>query len=67
MLGAAQAGVKSSLRLLRVVKDAGLIAYARDIAADILRDDPMLLEHPGLRVAIAGRVSESDRAALSKN
>ncbi len=67
VLGAAQAGVKSSLRLLRVVKDAGLIAYARDIAADILRDDPMLLEHPGLRVAIAGRVSESDRAALSKN
>ncbi|WP_313354367.1 ATP-dependent DNA helicase RecG [Microbacterium sp.] len=67
VLGAAQAGVKSSLRLLRVVKDAGLIAYARDIAADILKDDPMLVEHPGLRVAIAGRVSESDRAALSKN
>ncbi|WP_336645376.1 ATP-dependent DNA helicase RecG [Microbacterium sp. USHLN186] len=67
VLGAAQAGVKSSLRLLRVVKDAGLIAYARDIAADILRDDPMLVDHAGLRTAIAGRVSEADRAALSKN
>lgn len=67
VLGAAQAGVKSSLRLLRVVKDAGLIAHARDIAADILKDDPMLAEHTGLRVAIAGRVSEADRAALSKN
>ncbi|MDT0157028.1 ATP-dependent DNA helicase RecG [Microbacterium sp. ARD32] len=67
VLGAAQAGARSSLRLLRVVKDAGLIAHARDIAADILRDDPMLVTHPGLRVAIAGRVSEADRAALSKN
>jgi ATP-dependent DNA helicase RecG len=67
VLGAAQAGAKSSLRLLRVVKDAGLIAYARDIAADILRDDPMLTAHPGLRVAIQERVSEEDRAALSKN
>ena len=42
VLGAAQAGAKSSLRLLRVVKDAGLIAYARDIAAGILEADPML-------------------------
>ena len=67
VLGAAQAGAKSSLRLLRVVKDAGLIAHARDIAADILKDDPMLVKHPGLRVAIAGRVSDADRAALSKN
>ncbi|OIU86133.1 ATP-dependent DNA helicase RecG [Microbacterium sp. AR7-10] len=67
VLGAAQAGVKSSLRLLRVVKDAGLIAYARDVAAGILEDDPMLVAHPGLRVAIAGRVSDADRAALSKN
>ncbi|WP_417554000.1 ATP-dependent DNA helicase RecG [Microbacterium sp.] len=67
VLGAAQAGAKSSLRLLRVVKDAGLIAYARDIAADILRDDPMLTGHPGLRVAIQERVSDEDRAALSKN
>ena len=67
VLGAAQAGVKSSLRLLRVVKDAGLIAHARDLAAGILEVDPALAEHPGLRGAIERRVSEADRAALSKN
>ncbi|UNK69422.1 ATP-dependent DNA helicase RecG [Microbacterium sp. H1-D42] len=67
VLGAAQAGVKSSLRLLRVVKDAGLIAHARELAEGILEQDPTLADHPGLRAAIEGRVSESDRAALAKN
>ncbi|MEJ1087678.1 ATP-dependent DNA helicase RecG [Microbacterium sp. Mu-80] len=67
VLGAAQAGVKSSLRLLRVVKDAGLIAHARDLAAGILESDPALTSHPGLRGAIERRVSEADRAALGKN
>lgn len=67
VLGASQAGVKSSLRLLRVVKDAGLIAHARDLAESILIADPSLDEHPGLRGAINRRVSDADRAALGKN
>jgi len=67
VLGAAQAGVRSSLKLLRVVKDAGLITRAREVAEGILAADPDLTEHPGLREAIGRRVSDEDRAALAKN
>ena len=67
VLGAAQAGVRSSLKLLRVVKDSGLIVRARELGEQILRDDPALARHPGLRDAIARRVSDEDRAALAKN
>ncbi len=67
VLGAQQSGVKSSLRLLRVVKDAGLIARAREIAAAILAEDPRLEKHAGLRATIERRVTDADRAALGKN
>lgn len=67
VLGAAQAGVRSSLKLLRVVKDAGLITRAREVAEGILSVDPDLADHPGLREAIGRRVSDEDRAALAKN
>lgn len=67
VLGAAQAGVRSSLKLLRVVKDAALITRARELAEDILATDPELAAHPGLREAIGRRVTDEDRAALAKN
>ncbi|MFS0852257.1 ATP-dependent DNA helicase RecG [Microbacterium sp. 179-I 3D4 NHS] len=67
VLGAAQAGVRSSLKLLRVVKDAGLIVRARELGEEILGSDPDLRDHPGLRDAIARRVTDEDRAALAKN
>ncbi|MFD5225306.1 ATP-dependent DNA helicase RecG [Microbacterium sp. NPDC058342] len=67
VLGAAQSGARSSLRLLRVVKDAGLIVRAREIAAGILADDPSLERHPALRATIDRRVTDADRAALGKN
>lgn len=67
MLGAAQAGVRSSLKLLRVVKDSGLIVRARELAEAILESDPSLDAHPGLRAAIERRVTDEDRAALAKN
>ena len=67
VLGAAQAGVRSSLKLLRVVKDSGLIVRARELGEEILRADPALSRHAGLRVAIERRVSDEDRAALAKN
>ena len=67
VLGAAQAGVRSSLKLLRVVKDAGLIVRARELGEEILAADPDLVRHAGLRDAILRRVSDEDRAALAKN
>lgn len=67
VLGAAQAGVRSSLKLLRVVKDSRLIVRARELAEVILAEDPDLEANPGLKAAITRRVSDEDRAALAKN
>jgi ATP-dependent DNA helicase RecG len=66
VLGDAQSGVRSSLRLLRVIKDAGLIARARGAAEAILEADPLLDAHPGLADALRRRVTQQERAALSK-
>lgn len=63
VLGAAQSGGKSSLRVLRVVDDAELILAARGHAASVLADDPTLHAHPELRAAI-DRVSSLERAFL---
>ncbi|MCU1431311.1 MAG: ATP-dependent helicase RecG [Actinotalea sp.] len=52
VLGASQSGGSSSLRLLRVVRDADVIAEAREDAADVVGDDPALTPWPVLRSAI---------------
>jgi ATP-dependent DNA helicase RecG len=67
VLGDAQSGVRSSLRLLRVVKDGALIESARGEAERILAADPLLDAHPGLADALARRVSQEERAALGKS
>lgn len=67
VLGDAQSGARSSLRLLRVVKDADIIAEARMAAEHLLADDPALLRHPGLTAALERRVGMEERAALAKN
>ena len=67
VLGDAQAGARSSLRLLRVAKDAALIAQARSLAQRIFEGDPALSEHEGLREVLRQRVTAADRAALAKN
>jgi ATP-dependent DNA helicase RecG len=67
VLGDAQSGARSSLRLLRVVKDADIIAEARVAAEQVLDDDPSLVRHPGLVAALERRVGMEERAALAKN
>ncbi|MDN3310593.1 ATP-dependent DNA helicase RecG [Microbacterium oryzae] len=67
VLGDAQSGSRSSLRLLRVVQDRDVIARARDQADRILAEDPALEAHPGLAQALARRVSEAEREALGKS
>lgn len=52
MLGASQSGVASSLRLLRVTRDADLIEQARADARAVVEQDPELESHPALRDAI---------------
>ncbi|MGC4175036.1 ATP-dependent DNA helicase RecG [Demequina sp.] len=51
VLGAGQSG-RSSLRLLKVVRDAALIATAREDARKVIDDDPTLERHPALASAI---------------
>jgi ATP-dependent DNA helicase RecG len=67
VLGATQSGGRSSLRLLRVVADADLIADARTAAGELLEEDPILAGHPALREAISRRLDESSREFLAKN
>ena len=67
VLGDAQSGARSSLRLLRVVKDADIISEARVAAEQVLADDPALQRHPGLAAALERNVGMAERAALAKN
>ncbi|WP_105565341.1 ATP-dependent DNA helicase RecG [Microbacterium halophytorum] len=66
VLGATQSGLRSSLKLLRVVKDIALIGRAREVAERVILADPELVDHPGLAEALARRVGERERAAMSK-
>ncbi len=52
VLGAAQSGAASSLRLLRVTRDADLIARARADARRLVDEDPTLATWPPLVAAI---------------
>jgi ATP-dependent DNA helicase RecG len=52
VLGASQSGTGSSLRLLRVLRDAEVIVTARDDAVDVVGTDPTLAGHPALAAAI---------------
>jgi ATP-dependent DNA helicase RecG len=52
VLGAAQAGRQSSLRLLRLLHDEDLIRQAREDASAVVSADPDLAAHPALRAAI---------------
>jgi ATP-dependent DNA helicase RecG len=52
VLGAAQAGRHSSLRLLQLLKDEDLIGQARTEATAIVSADPDLARHPALHAAI---------------
>ena len=58
VLGGSQSGVRSSLRLLRVVEDADVIEQARAVAERIINDDPELAEHPQLRAAMTALDAE---------
>jgi ATP-dependent DNA helicase RecG len=52
VLGAAQSGMRSSLRLLRVLRDEDVIVEAREDAAAVVDADPTLADHPVLSQAI---------------
>jgi len=67
VLGRAQSGGRSSLKLLRVARDGKLIGEARSLAAEVLDADPGLAEHPALRHALAARLDAAEAAFLAKS
>jgi ATP-dependent DNA helicase RecG len=66
VLGTSQSGRRSSLRMLQVVKDADVIAAAREAAAEVVAADPELSAHPALRSALADLLDEERAGYLEK-
>ncbi|MFE5593030.1 ATP-dependent DNA helicase RecG [Streptomyces sp. NPDC056549] len=66
VLGQAQSGVRSSLRVLTVIDDEEVIAAAREEATALVLADPDLTAHPGLRTALDALLSEEREEYLEK-
>jgi ATP-dependent DNA helicase RecG len=66
VLGAAQSGRTSGLRLLRVLKDADLIEDARREAIRVVAADADLSAHPALAAAIKAQLDESQEEFLDR-
>nr|WP_240939895.1 ATP-dependent DNA helicase RecG [Planosporangium flavigriseum] len=66
VLGAAQSGRRSHLRLLSLLRDADLIRDARADAIALIEADPELAEHPELAATIAQFVDEERAEYLEK-
>ncbi|WP_158890252.1 ATP-dependent DNA helicase RecG [Amycolatopsis anabasis] len=61
ILGAAQSGKRSGLKLLSLLRDEELIADAREVAQAIVAEDPALGTHLGLAHMVS-EVVDADRA-----
>src|SRR5215469_8402723 len=66
VLGTAQAGRKSSLRLLQLLRDEDLIGQARDEAIQLVDQDPALAGQPGLASAVRALVEAEETSFLEK-
>ena len=66
VLGQSQSGGRSTLKLLRVISDAKLIAAARVAAQQLLDTDPTLEKHPAL-AAVLERADRSAQENLAKS
>jgi ATP-dependent DNA helicase RecG len=66
VLGSAQAGRRSSLKLLTLLADEELIGQARAEAAALVADDPGLAQHPALAAALESLIGEERADYLEK-
>jgi ATP-dependent DNA helicase RecG len=66
VLGATQAGRRSSLRLLSVLRDEEVIAQAREDAAALVDADPRLQRYPALLAALKSYVDAEQGDYLEK-
>ncbi|WP_328836846.1 ATP-dependent DNA helicase RecG [Streptomyces europaeiscabiei] len=66
VLGQAQSGARTSLRMLAVIEDEEIIAEAREEAAAVVAADPDLERLPGLRTALDALLDEEREQYLDK-
>ncbi|MGQ0481604.1 MAG: ATP-dependent DNA helicase RecG [Pseudonocardia sp.] len=66
VLGATQAGRRSGLRLLSLLRDEQTIADAREQAWALVTEDPKLRGHPGLAAMVAEIVDDQRAEYLEK-
>ncbi|NLA64925.1 MAG: ATP-dependent DNA helicase RecG [Leucobacter sp.] len=67
ILGTAQSGGKSTLRLLRVTEHGQLIEHARELAAQLLQSDPELETAPLLAAQLAEEARQQSLDNLAKS
>ena len=67
VLGAAQSGHRSHLRLLSLLRDRELIGDARAEAIALILDDPELTAHPEVRALVDSLVGEERAEYLEKS
>jgi ATP-dependent DNA helicase RecG len=66
ILGAAQSGRRSGLKMLSLLRDEGLIAEARMEAQQVVDADPDLVTHPGLAAMVADLLTDERAEYLEK-
>jgi ATP-dependent DNA helicase RecG len=66
VLGTAQAGRRSSLKLLQLLRDEDLIGQAREDAIKIVDADPALADQPALAAAVRALVDAEETTFLEK-
>ncbi|MEU9477247.1 ATP-dependent DNA helicase RecG [Streptomyces sp. NPDC048191] len=66
VLGQAQSGARTSLRVLAVIEDEDVIAEARQEATAVVTADPELQRLPGLRTALDALLDEEREQYLEK-
>lgn len=66
VLGQAQSGARTSLRVLAVIEDEEIIAQARQEAAALVATDPELTGLPGLKTALEALLDEQREQYLEK-
>ncbi len=66
VLGQAQSGARTSLRMLAVIEDEEIIAQAREEATAVVAADPELTGLPGLRTALDALLDEEREQYLEK-
>ncbi|MFF5499713.1 ATP-dependent DNA helicase RecG [Streptomyces aquilus] len=66
VLGQAQSGARTSLKVLAVIEDEEVIAQAREEAVAVVEADPELKNLPGLRTALDALLDEEREQYLEK-